>query len=211
MVESSAPGTRHRGRLDDGGRRQPAPENITRRQTWAAPRGAPDWHVDPNLRTPPARILGCSRRCEPRCLGAVAVAGEEEVLDEEGYQDLEGEAAAAPGLRGGRAADEQPGDERQPDPLHLGAVHLGEVRCEHDRHAAEDEPADDAMPGSRGFATALTRLLNQRSPVSATPAKASGLRLRRGLRGLPHIQYCGGRFDVSNARPRRRRGSRGHR
>ena len=79
-------------------------------------------------------------------------AGEEQVLHHQGEGDLDHHAHPSPAVGEQGAGDQQPGHERQPDALDLGATHLGQVGREHHQHGRSGEPPDHAhLVGRRGL------------------------------------------------------------
>ena len=86
---------------------------------------------------------------------------------------------------GSRAhADQQPGHERQPDPLDLGPAHLGEVR-DHDHGRAARPRATTRRAWRRSAGGPACGRRRRRRAGPALKARAAR---------LPHIQYSGGRL-----------------
>ena len=90
--------------------------------------------------------------------------------EDQGDDDLEAEAPAAPPLGQQGAADQQPGHEGQPDALHLGPAHLGEVRGDDHGHRAGDEPPH----GARGGVGATGKSVGDAGEGERTGAEGEG-------------------------------------
>ena len=113
----------------------------------------------------------------------------EQVLDDQGEHAPGRPRPASPALGQQRARDQQPRDERQPDPLDLGLAHPGERR--------RPAPSGTAAPTSQRTDAGRRRRSDVAGAADRAPRsrrRASGPALKARAARLPHHQYVGGRL-----------------